>query len=119
MDQLAQQFAALAQQYGPKVANAAMEAARVEAYSCLMSSLLWLAPAGGLFLLARMVLRTIPPVEQRVPLDMSQEKTALGYVLFAFSFLCLLPAIWQVIDPWTWTAIFHPELWIAKRAFGL
>lgn len=30
-----------------------------------------------------------------------------------------IPAIWAIADPWTWTALMQPELWLAKRALGL
>lgn len=28
-------------------------------------------------------------------------------------------ALWAFLDPWTWAALTHPELWLAKRALGL
>ena len=43
MDELAKRFADLAEKYGPNVADAAMAAARIEAYSCLMRGFICLA----------------------------------------------------------------------------
>lgn len=113
MDELAKQFADLAHQYGPAVANAAESAARVEAYSCLMSALLGFVVAG---LVSAIAWRLFKKIQE----DEWDEVTWLPIaLLLVIALACLITGIWNFIDPWTWTAIFHPDLWLAKRAFGI
>lgn len=113
MDELAKRFAELADKYGPGVANAAIEAARTEAYSTLASAVMAVLFAAGLGYPALLIARKILAGDWEEP----------AWIFVAFlgfgSVVAGAIAMWAVIDPWTWTAINHPELWIAKKAFKL
>lgn len=113
MDELAKRFADLAEKYGPAVANAALSAARIEAYSCLVGGLL---SAGfcGLFIYGTRFFYL------KIKNESWDEITWLPIVFLSIgATIAGGIAIWAVIDPWTWIAINSPELWIAKRAFKL
>ncbi len=114
MDELAKRFADLAEQYGPQVANAAKEAARIEAYSTLVSGLICGIVGAVLAYLAIYIGRKLYSEEwQEVLLWPLAAILAVIAVALGWVFL------WAFADPWTWATINHPELWIAKKAFKL
>jgi hypothetical protein len=124
VDELAKRFADLAEHYGPMVSNAAVEAARIEGYSILVGSLMWLAVAVMFAILAWFIWARRPVKDTRDSLYkddnmardlMSVLAAGAGIVAGA----CVLAAVWSLIDPWTWAAINHPELYLAKLAFKM
>lgn len=117
MDELAKRFSDLATIYGPNVVNAALDAVRVEAYSSLVGSFMWLGVSLVLLFFANKF--NVKWHEEDIDVDSS-----LGYCLLtvASSIIalgCFVSFVWTWIDPWTWTAINHPELWLAKRVFHI
>lgn len=120
MDELAKRFADLANQYGPSVANAALESVRVEVYSTLAASLLWMGVTGGIGYLAWFIWRRRPVKKEDGFLTDNDTRLFLSILACLMSsvacalFLC---ALWTWIDPWTWAALNHPELYLAKRVF--
>ncbi len=114
MDELAKRFAELADKYGPHVTEAALGAVRVEAYSVLVSGFL----AG--------IAAVICGRACYKALRIAQAKKE-GYELFAIicfftGCVCVLltvAAVWKIVDPWVWAALFHPDLWLAKKVFHL
>lgn len=113
MDELAKHFAELAEKYGPTVYNAGLEATRIEIYSTIVAALLQAVMASVLWYLAY---RLFLKVWKEDWDDFTYVPIALS-CLFALSLS--LFAIWTFIDPWTWTALNHPELWLAKKAMHL
>lgn len=113
MDELAKHFAELADKYGPKVADAALEAARVEAFSCLMGSLIWFGLALAACLLGRFLYRKSHEE------NWDNDWVFLAFVSWAVAGGLCVPGVWAWIDPWTWITISHPELWLAKQAFHI
>lgn len=115
MDELAKRFAALADKYGPDAVEAARDAARVEAYSSITEALIAGLIALAFLLSGRYLWRKAKDEE-------SWDSEPL-YFLGGAAFVCCAVAFsigaWNVIDPWTWTAIYHPDVWIAKRTLGL
>lgn len=114
MEKVAELFAKLADQYGPSVIEAAKGAARIEGYSSLAGSLIAAAIAGVLAYGGN-YLRTLE-VEDDIDAPIAH---AFGYLVLGFSLIPAAIALWAWIDPWTWTAINSPELWIAKKTLKL
>ena len=109
-DQLAQRFADAAANFAPQVADAAKQAATIEAYSCLASSLLFFGVAFAAAFAALKLYRKAQDDSDWYP----------GVFIFGvLAVLISIPGAWAWLDPWTWITINHPELWIAKRAFNL
>lgn len=107
MDEIAKKMAELSTQYGPTVIDAARGAVRVEAYSQLVAGGICLVASAGLIA----VLRYAWP---------KANEDNFGWVLCMcaamLGLLFLLPlGVWSFADPWTWTAITHPDLYLAKR----
>lgn len=117
MDELAKRFADLATQYGPPVGDAAMGAARVEAYSSLMAAGEGLLAAAGIAWIGRLLLRKAALMDDED--DDRLFPMIFGYVCFALAGFVGIVWLWTFLDPWTWTQINHPELWLAKRAFKI
>lgn len=113
MDQLAKQFAELADKFGPQVAEAAMSAVRVAAYSTLMNGLLLFAVAAACAFGARLMWSKIKAG------DWVEEAIIGPVLLLVAAGVTLTIGLWCWVDPWTWAAVAHPELWLAKRAFHL
>lgn len=116
MDELAKQFADLAEKYGPTVINAAKGAARMEGYSTLAGAGFSILLAVGLGFMGWRFWRW-------APLDPDHDDINPFHIFAALIFIiaavigCI--AIWPVIDPWTWAMINNPELWLAKRALKI
>ncbi len=110
MDELAKRFADLAEKYGPTVVDAALQAARIEAYSTLAAGVLLLVIGVFLIWLGWKAWNQEWCMEEAV---------LLPIIVWLAAALLVLLGLWFWIDPWTWTALNHPELWIAKKAFHL
>ena len=93
--------------------EAAVEAARVAAYSALSGGAVSLVVAVG----AVYGVRKLWAVEED-QYDFPIAKIG-AVVLCVVAFICGWVAVWSVADPWTWATISHPELWLAKKALGL
>jgi hypothetical protein len=113
MDEAAKRFAELAEKLDPKVVEATLGAARIEAFSWLASSTLWFGGAAALAFLGHFL------VTKSNDDDWDKQWFGVGVASYLGAALCFLPGIWKWLDPWTWTAISHPELWIAKLVFHL
>lgn len=107
-DQLIQHYSQLADQFSPQVLDAAKQAATMEAYSCLAESFIW-------FLLAAIAGYTSYLFKKTNDDDWMPAVIIFGFL----SILLSIPGLWSWIDPWTWTAMHHPELWIAKVSLHL
>jgi hypothetical protein len=115
MDELAKRFAELADKYGQNVVDAAMASARTEGLSQLTAGALCLCITAVLVKFARWVW------SRGEGADMC-DRDVIRLLSVVIGMLALIPAcvgVWAFIDPWTWTAISNPELWLAKRAFHL
>jgi len=115
MDELAKRFAELAEKYGPNVADAAMRAARMEAYSSMVSGALCLLVAAGMVLAGRWLWRLAHDDNS----GWDEDWTIGACVLWGLAFFIAIPGIWSFIDPWVWATLSNPELWIAKKTFKL
>ena len=113
MDELAKRFADLAEKYGSNTTDAALGAARVEAFSSLTKGVL-LIFIGGIFLwCARYLWR-------KWHNEGWDEITLAPFIIyFALGATLISFGIWALLDPWTWVALNHPELWLAKKAFRM
>jgi hypothetical protein len=111
MDEAANRFAELAQRLDPKVVEATLGAARIEAFTWLASSALWFGGAAALVFFGHLL------VTKSNGDDWSSDWFGVGFASYIGAALCFLPGIWVWLDPWTWTAISHPELWIARLVF--
>lgn len=105
----------MAKQYGPDVADAALQMARIDALSGLLPAIVIACT------LAYACKKAIPPL-------IVWTKGADSYnpgPVFAWIFGGGITAaifIWAstvVLDIWRWVGIFEPKLWLAKRIFGL
>lgn len=113
MDKLAEYFADLAKKYEPAVAEAAKGAAQVEGYSYLVGGAVSLAISATFACIGYLLLRKIIH-------DGWDEFTWMPVGLcVAGALIALSIGVWDIVDPWTWAAINHPELWIAKKALHL
>jgi hypothetical protein len=107
-DQLLQHYSEIADKFAPQVVDAAKAAATMEAYSCLAGSLLWFLVAGIAGYAAYRFKKT------------DDDDWMPAVIIFGvLSVLISLPGFWAWADPWTWTTIYHPELWIAKTSLHL
>ena len=110
MDELAKRFAELAGKYGPGAVDAARSAARVEALSTLFGGLIALSIGGGMLLAAWKIYKKE---------EWEEVRFFFVVVLCAVGLLVASLGLWQCVDPWTWTSLFNPDVWIAKRILKL
>jgi hypothetical protein len=104
MDEAAKRFAELAEKLDPKIVEATLGAARMEAFSWLVSSALWFVGAAVSLFGDFLVSKSNDDV-------WSSEWFGVGIGSYVAAVLCFLPGVWTWLDPWTWTAINHPELY--------
>src|ERR1700722_598494 len=98
MDEAAQRFAELAGKLDPKVVEATLGAARVEAFSWLASSALWFAAAAAFTFLGHFLLAKSNDD------NWSADWFGVGAASYIGAVLCFLPGVWIWINPWTWAA---------------
>ena len=111
MDEISKRFAELAQQYGPQVIEAAKQAVVVEAYSTLFSSIIKLCLAAAFAGIGLRLIKMFPEFDD----DWLLPPRFVGFSFLAISLIPLIMGVWNWIDPWTWVAMNHPELWLAKQ----
>ena len=114
MDKLVESFERLAANYGPTVVDAALGAARVEGISYLFSSAIWF----GLAYLAYRFGNYLHHREYDGQFN-GEFGVLFGHIFLVVGALFAAAGLWAVLDPWVWTAIFQPDLYLAKRAFNL
>src|SRR5690349_20065957 len=91
--------------------EAARQAARIEPYSSLMGGALCAAIAAAIALGIRWMWKS-DAVDEELRIVLS----GFGGIALAF----LIPiALWTFVDPWVWTTIASPELWLAKKTLKL
>jgi hypothetical protein len=114
MDKIAEKMAELADKYGPNVVDAARGVAQVEGVSTIVAGCIALGIAA--------LLSGIGVCMWRSQTDRYGDYDGQNIILVIIGFFAIfafLLGLWQVIDPWTWTAINHPDLWIAKKVLHL
>lgn len=114
MDELAKRMMELAEKVGPDAMAAARGAVKVEAYSCMVSGVVCLL-VGIILFYAANYLWGYQPVDR---FDAGVPKF-LGGLVAAIALIVCICGVWSFIDPWTWTAISHPDLWLAKKVLKL
>lgn len=103
------------------VTEAALEAARMEAYSNLVSNLFCLGMGTLLCYMAWVLYKKYLGTDKSTYSNEDRTMTyALGCgVSILLGFLFVAIAITGLIDPWLWSTIYNPELWVAKQVLGL
>ena len=116
-DNLMRHFADLAEKFAPNVIDAAKQATQVEALKCLILSLVEL-PAGCALLYA--AYRLAKMTHEGLS-DSFEDGLAILALIFCslFGLIFTIGAVIDLVDPWTYVALAHPELWIAKKALCL
>jgi hypothetical protein len=117
MDEAAKRLADLAAQYAPSVIDSAKAAAQVEAWSCLASSLIAFAIVGALVMASKLCWRLQPSWDDAD--DWLIPPRIIGCACLVIAVIPASIGVWCWLDPWTWVAMSHPELWIAKQALHL
>jgi hypothetical protein len=112
IDLLAGKIVELADKLSGPGAEAVIAGARISAMSTLSSGVIALVVAGGAAWLARKLF--LAGGDRRNSDDYIGHKVG-GAVLSIAAFIAALIGVWAFADPWTWTALNNPELWIAKR----
>lgn len=120
MDKLAEKIAELSDKYGSHTIEVMRGAARVEAYSTLMSGgmmlVLGLAFLGGAGFMYRLGCKIRDSDDSYYD---GEGQFIICGVLTLISAGPLLAGIWCFIDPWVYATISNPDLWIAKKVLGL
>lgn len=110
MDKIAERMAELAEKFGPSVVEAARGAVRVEAYSTLAGAVQTAAIAIAMVFAGRFLWK----YETEGHFDSSLPR-AFAFIIFSLSAIPFAFAVWAFIDPWTWTGINNPDLYLAKK----
>lgn len=115
MDELAKRFADLADKYGHQAVEAARQAARTHGYSAIVESIMTLVISFAFFVVAQFLWHKASGNGgwHNEPIYFI---SGLAFLSCGITFF---GGMWNLINPWTWTAISHPDVWIAKRTIGL
>lgn len=110
MDKIAEKMAELADKFGPSVIDAARGAVRVEAYSTMAGAFQTAVIATAMIFAGRFLwnYQTADSFDRQFP-------RVVAFLLFGLSVIPFAVAAWAFIDPWTWTAISNPDLYLAKK----
>lgn len=114
MDKIAELMAKLAEQYGPNVVDAARGAAIVEAWSNFEADLV----LAGFSAVALLATKRMWHSTSATDMDMNFGKIG-AVVCGLIGSITAAVSIGLLCDPWLYTAMIHPDLWIAKRVFHL
>lgn len=112
MGAFADKLADLAKQYGPEVADAALQMARVDAISTL-------TPAAIGLIISSIALLNGPRVWRKLKEWDRFDGAPVGTIYWIASGAVWVPSIFHFLDVWAWVGIFEPKLWLAKRILGL
>lgn len=119
MDKLAQQLSELASKFGPDVFEAAKQAVVIQGYSFIITAVLLLSVGSTLSVFAHwLITRAMHDNNNRVDV-IDDGRWFGGGIVGLIGVLLLVIGIGILVNPWTWTAIFHPEVWMARLALRL
>lgn len=121
--QFADKLGEMAKQYGPDVADAALQMARVDAIDSLVAPItcLLILIVTGAYGMPKMwawarqknaALKAEHDYDQGAPIFFSILAT-VAYAISTFA------ALANTLNVWAWIGIFEPKLWLAKRILGL
>lgn len=107
---LADKLTEMAKQYGPDVADGALQMARIDAANHLLPSLVALFLAPAFYVTAR----KLNPEDWHQP-------SLRGLATIGAGLGCAVSTLvsFGIFDLWQWVGIFEPKLWLAKRILGL
>lgn len=112
--ELVNTFEKLADKFGPDVIAAARGAAITDAYSWLVSSIIWLIIGVALIYFGYKVwsLNWIEP-----DLEWNWAKVTSVFLIIAGGFIVTIN-VTQLVDPWLWVPMKNPDFYIAKKVIG-
>lgn len=118
MGAFADKLGELAKQYGPEVAEAALQMARIDAINTLVPGLIT-APIG--FFAYRKIMAHVAATKAKNPenFDIFDCEIFILAPLSIVIFIASLISIESLVNVWAWVGIFEPKLWLAKRILGL
>lgn len=113
---IAKQMQELAKQYGPKVVDAALIVARIDAIQILVLGFCWLI---GLIICVSWVVYCI---KRNTEL---KNRSDGGWLVVAFTtglfpaLCCCVGVVTYLFNVFAWAGVFHPEIWIAAKVMHL
>lgn len=129
MGAFADKLAELANQYGPEVADAALQMARIDAASPFMWAIpLMAASCVTICIGYRFLKKGFKQAEERekaidsphyYKINDGVASGVVGFVIIAASIFGLIASGQVMLNLWRWVGIFEPKLWLAKRILGL
>lgn len=117
----------LAKQYGPDVADAALQMARVDAAQGLVKAAIILIASSAAMWLAWYLYKLEIPFKQNEAyssrIDDNSEKrffkSIAAIIIGISSSFVFVSGMIDFCNLWRWVGIFEPKLWLAKRVLGL
>lgn len=115
LDKWAQAFAKIAEQYGPRVSELALDTARVAAINSILFNLIWLlCSVGFLLVFGKRMVRFAKDYQS------SSDGMSWGGVFIPLcgATLIAVAALASLINPYLWVGLFRPEVFLAAKAIG-
>lgn len=116
MDELATRLTAFADKYGPHLADTVLTATRFSGYASLVGGVVALVIAVVSGWLVRKCFKEVTSVDETK--DPGPYMFA-GIMLAAVCLFASVIACAQLLDPWTYAAIFSPDVYLVKKAIKL
>lgn len=118
MEEITKRLADAAANLGPQAWSVALRAATVEGYASLESGGICLAVGVALLYAAWRVWRWAKRNEDEIYGTHDGAYIASLFLIAVGATLTIIGAS-TLLDPWTWTAIYHPDIYIAHKLMKL
>ena len=116
MDELATRLTAFADKYGPQLADTVLTATRFQGYADLVGGVVALVIAvvsGWMVRKCFVVATSVNEIKDTGPYVFA------GIMLACVCLFASVTALCQLLDPWTYAAIFSPDVYLVKKAIKL